>query len=101
MCSEEPNKLIYLKFSLPMYECFLKSSTGGVWNSNGVAQLAYFMVPLPASPQKRPFFIKCQLLTKFCNVKLKGFQGNINFVCGSVLFLFLFLFGNWSGDFVR
>ena len=35
---EEPNELIYLEFTLPLYEMFFKCSTGGVWNSNGVAQ---------------------------------------------------------------
>ena len=38
LCSEVPNKLINFKFTSPLYEWFLKSSTGGVWNSNGVAQ---------------------------------------------------------------
>ena len=38
LCSEVPNKLINLKLTLPLKEWLLKSSTGGVWNSNGVAQ---------------------------------------------------------------
>ena len=28
--------LLYLEFTLPLKMMFLKSSTGGVWNSNGV-----------------------------------------------------------------
>ena len=35
---EVPHELTYLEFTLPLYKMFLKSSTGGVWNSNGVAQ---------------------------------------------------------------
>ena len=34
---EMPNELIYLELTLPLKEMFLKSSTGGVWNSNGVS----------------------------------------------------------------
>ena len=30
----------YLKLTLPLKEMFLKSSTEGVWNSNGVVQWA-------------------------------------------------------------
>ena len=33
-----PNELIYLEFTLSLCYMFLKSYTGGVWNSNGVAQ---------------------------------------------------------------
>ena len=34
-----PKELIYLEFTLPLCSIFLKSSTGGVWNSNGIAHL--------------------------------------------------------------
>ena len=44
MCSEVPNMLIYWKFSLPLLEWFLKSSTGGVWNSNRVAQFQDYVL---------------------------------------------------------
>ena len=36
---EMSDKLTYLEFTFPLCKMFLKSSTGGVWNSNGVAQL--------------------------------------------------------------
>ena len=35
---EVPNEVIYLQFTFPLCYMFLKSSTGGVLNSNGVAQ---------------------------------------------------------------
>ena len=35
---EMPNELFYFRFILPLWIMFLKSSTGGVWNLNGVTQ---------------------------------------------------------------
>ena len=35
---EVPNKLICLKLTLPLSKMFLESSSGGVWNSNGLAK---------------------------------------------------------------
>ena len=39
---EVPNELICLKFTLPLCKMFLESSTGGVWNSDGVAQVILY-----------------------------------------------------------
>ena len=41
-----PNEFVYLEFTLPLLEMFLKSSTGGVWNLNGVTQLFWYMLNL-------------------------------------------------------
>ena len=53
---EVPNELIYVEFTLPLCNMFLKSSTGGVWNSNGVAQYRELFVkflPLWKKKKKR------------------------------------------------
>ena len=40
---------MYLKFTLPLWEMFLKSSTGGVWIINGVAHLKSKIVTIAYS----------------------------------------------------
>ena len=41
---EVSNELTCLKFKLPLCKMFLKSSTEGVWNSNGVANFVYEVI---------------------------------------------------------
>ena len=56
---EVPNKLIYLEFTLPLYKMFLKSSTGGVWDLNGVAHYGNLRVMLDKPQELQHMNVSC------------------------------------------
>ena len=81
-----PNKLILLKLTHPLWKIDSKSSTGGVWISNGVAHLSSFLL-CKRTTQLHSHFqcFRCKCYTDSCyNVGCKNISSHWSIEIGGL-----------------